>query len=168
MADMSRNRPGVTESDQWAITLGAGSLGALPGAVIGALNDCEGRIAPLENVGRDYEEVHRFRSLAGGSDDLLAEADESVGRIAAGVLVEAQRVAEALGAAEMERLKKAAAEVPLDRIEEGADQILEHSTREDHELQAPVERLSDTVWQTGSIAGDGNEGTSRGMPGHRP
>ena len=216
MADMSRSRPEVTESDRWAITLGAGSLGALPGAVIGALiapdavlplgglvavvapllmflrlyvrkaplpsrpldrrrsvlrdflNDCEGRIAPLENVGRDYEEVQRFRSLAGGSDDLLAEADESVGRIAAGVLVEAQRVAEALGAAEMERLKKAAAEVPLDRIEEGADQILEHSTREDHELQAPVERLSDTVWQTGSIAGDGNEGTSRGMPGHRP
>lgn len=115
------------------------------------LNDCEARIAPLENVGRDYEEVQRLRSLAGRADEVVVEADESVGRIAAGFLVEAQRVAEALGAAEMEQLKDVAAEVPLDRIEEVADQILEHSTREDRELQALVHRLSDTAWQTGPI-----------------
>lgn len=107
------------------------------------LNDCDARISVLENAGRDYDEVQRLRSLAGRADEIVVEAEESVSRIAAGFLVEARRVAEALGAAEMERLKDVAAEVPLDRIEEVADRILEHSAREDQELQALVERLSD-------------------------
>lgn len=111
------------------------------------LNDCEARISALENVGRDYQEVHRLRSLASRADEVVVEAEESVGRIAAGFVVEAQRVAEALGAAEIERLKDVAAEVPLDRIEEVADQILEHSAQEDRELQALVERLSETAWE---------------------
>ena len=114
------------------------------------LNDCEARISALENVGRDYEEVQRLRSLANRADEVVAEADESVGRIAAGFLREAQRVAEALGAVEMEQLKDVAAEVPLDRIEEVADQILEHSAREDQELQSLVDRLSATALPDGT------------------
>lgn len=109
------------------------------------LNDCEARVAVLEHVGRDHEEVQRLRNLAGRADEVVVEAEDSIGRIAAGFLVQARRVGEALGAAEMERLKDVAAEVPLDRIEEVADQILKHSAREDQELEALVERLSDTA-----------------------
>ncbi len=107
------------------------------------LNECDVRISALENAGRDYQEVQRLRNLADRADEIVVEADDSVGRIAAEFLVEAQRVAEALGAAEIERLKDVAAEVPLDRIEEVADQILEHSAQEDQELETLVERLSD-------------------------
>ncbi|MCG6955025.1 MAG: hypothetical protein LJF04_03460, partial [Gemmatimonadetes bacterium] len=109
------------------------------------LNDCEARISALENVGRDWQEVERLRGLASRADEVVSDANAAVNRIATGFLREAQRVAEALGAAEIEQLKDVAAEVPLSRIEDVADRIIEHSTREEHELQPLVDRLSETM-----------------------
>ena len=103
--------------------------------------DCEARIAVMEQYNRDIEEIRRLDRLSGSADTVIAGAETALGGIGASFLREARQVGEVIGAFERLQLKSLVGEAPLDDIEFLADRINESSERQFD----TVEQLSQTI-----------------------
>lgn len=99
-------------------------------------NDCEARVAMLEQGRRDYEESRRLVELSDRADLVIEEARTTLDGIGHQFLAEAIRVSEALGGLETLQLLELAGESPLDRIEAVAEQILEAAALDRRAIQA--------------------------------
>jgi hypothetical protein len=109
--------------------------------LVAFFNDCEARIAVLQNTKRDYEEIRKLEALADRSDEIVTHAEAMLASIGASFLSEALRVGNALGGLERIGLASLAGEVSVDHLEALADRIVESAEREQRALEAVTESI---------------------------
>jgi hypothetical protein len=98
--------------------------------LVAFFNDCEARMAVLQNTKRDFEEIRKLDRLADGSDEIVTDARETLASIGTTFISEALRVGNALGGLERIGLVSLAGAVSVDHLETLADRILESSDRD--------------------------------------
>lgn len=109
--------------------------------LVGFFNDCEARVAVLQNTKRDYEEIRKLEALADQSDEVVTHAEETLVSIGASFVSEALRVGNALGGLERIGLANLAGEVSVDQLEALADRIVESAERD----RSALERVAGSI-----------------------
>jgi hypothetical protein len=103
--------------------------------LVAFFNECEARVAVLQSTKRDFEEIKKLERLSDSSEELVANAENTLVAIASNFASEALRVGTALGGLERVGLTSLAGEASIDHLEAFADRVVEGAARDREALE---------------------------------